>query len=774
MDTANRQAQPEVSIFTSASASAGAGDAASSLRAAALLSRKRRKVASEIAPLRPAPEPSFQLDYGQDDSSTSPAHAAPTAKKQPVPEAQLAPSPPAPTSQMEDIEDGQIREEGEISDTETSPVPPPQRWSPSPPPRTRQRASTTQSHPPDAVKGEIPPPPPFFESPMVSASEPPDAHAWQAGSLTPVDPFVLETSTYRVDAKHVRPGLAMTQDQYNAAKDSILDLLGWAVPPEYLLECNLSRQVIFYVFTELNLRLPSNLDITGLIPYPTPEMLALVSVPPSLSPHSPHPSSSAMPPPSVIPARVSLAGRMGIGRIDTDTLSPDRSPYIKAEPISPSTTDLPTSLHMIEQQRRQELLARKAVIASRKARQSDSAGFTGPSTDEDVDMAAPQSVDDFLKTIEPVPHSSASDNDDDNQASSAGTTRFLSPERMDFDEPISGPMDASRNISSSPTDPSQPQAMSFPSTVTATEPSPPTTSPSGSTTDANSLRNNSARHDMTTSLDVTGSLTSTAQANSSFDGDGAYLPRRATKRPVAADFVDFDSGPGSSRGYANGGSYPNPLTRRKTGSFAGISGIRRCVIELSDSEDDGDGHLRGDYAANGDGREYSPGLAPGSSGRHPPRLTATPAMSSSLGFVNGNTGQSTPPNTFTSTTGLGAATLVEKEEEIKKMRQLIAQREELRLKKLAAMSGKSTLMIPPSTEAQTPPTTMTMNQEETPITSVSRKDCSPLSRSQDRELDRSVQPSNVDLITTHGSCCLAFNPPFSPAPSSPSLSMRVI
>jgi hypothetical protein len=469
----------------------------------------------------------------------------------------------------------------------------------------------------------------------------------------------------------------VTQDQYNTAKDIILDLLGWAVPPEYLLECNLSRQVIFYVFTELNLRLPSNLDITGLIPYPTPEMLALMPVPPSLSPQSLHSSSSAMPPPSVIPARASLAGRMSIERIDTDTPSPDRSPYIKAEPSSPSTTDLPTSLHMIEQQRRQELLARKAVIASRKARQSDSAGLTAPSKDEDVDMAAPQSVDDFLKTIEPVPHPSAGDNDDGNQASSAGTTRFLSPERMDLDDTIPGLVGASRNTFSFPTDPSSPQSMSFPSTVTATEPSPPTTLPSGSTTGADSLRNNSAQYDTTTSLDFTASY-------SSFDGDGAYLPRRATKRPVAADFVDFDSGPGSSRGYSNGGSYPNPLSRRKTGSFAGISGIRRCVIELSDSEDDGDGQVRGEYVGNGDGREYSPGLVPGSSARHPPRLTATPAMSSSFGFVNGNTGQSTPPNTFTSTE-LGAAILVEKEEEIKKMRQLIAQREELRLKKLAAV-----------------------------------------------------------------------------------------
>ncbi|KAF9221659.1 hypothetical protein BS17DRAFT_259097 [Gyrodon lividus] len=744
MDTDNRQTEASTFASASTSASTGAADAASSLRAAALLSRKRRKVASETPaplPLRPAPEPIFQLDYGQDDSSTSPAQAPQTEKKKQSPEARSTPSLPAPTSQMEDIEDGQIREEGEISDTEISPAPPSQRRSPASPPRTRQRASTTQSHPSEAPKGDMPPPLLFIESARVSPSKPSDIHAWQEGNIASVEPFVLETSTYRVDANHVRPGLAMTQDQFNTAKDIVLDLLGWGVSPEHLLECGSSRHVIFYVFTELNLRLPSNLDISGLIPYPTPEMLALMPVPPSLL----HPLSSAMPPPSVIPARGSLAGRMGIERIDSDMPSPDQSPYTKSESSPPSTADLSTSLHMIEQQRRQELLARKAVIASRKARQSDSACLNSHSKDQDVDMVAPQSVDDFLKTIEPAPHLGAGDNDDDNQVSSVGTARFLSPTRMDGDGPIPDLIGASANTSIL-AGPSSAQSISSTSTVTYAEPSSPGTLPPGWTMDADSFRSDSAQHDSSTSLDVVGSLAPIVQANSSysnFDGDGGHPSRRGTKRPVAADFVDFDSGPGSSRGYSNGGSYPNPLTRRKTGSFAGISGMRRCVIELSDSEDDGDGQVRGEYVGNGDGREYSPGVTPGSSARYPPRLTATPTMSSTIGFVNGSAGQSTLPNTFTSTIGFGAlspAALVEKEEEIKKMRQLIAQREELRLKKLAAMSGKSMLVIPPSTEAPTPATTVIVKQEETPITS----------------------PSIMDFMTTHGSCCLALHHPSVP------------
>ena len=66
----------------------------------------------------------------------------------------------------------------------------------------------------------------------------------------------------------------MTQSEYDRAKDIILDLLGWGVPPEYLVKCGLSREILFYAFTELNLQLPRNLDTTELIPY-TPESVAL-------------------------------------------------------------------------------------------------------------------------------------------------------------------------------------------------------------------------------------------------------------------------------------------------------------------------------------------------------------------------------------------------------------------------------------------------------------------------------------------------------------------
>ncbi|KAH0832036.1 hypothetical protein J3R83DRAFT_12942 [Lanmaoa asiatica] len=640
-------------------------DMASSLRAAALLSRKRRRVDSDAPSLPPrlAPEPTLQLDYGYDD----PAAIQPGYKVSPV----LQFTAPEPSDHIEDIEDGQIREEGEISDTETSPPP---RRSPTPPPRLRQRPFTSQLQEPARVEIPLPPRPPSrIEAPIASPLEPSDVQAWQ---LPSPEPFMLETSTYRLDPNHVRPGLTMTQDQYNTAKDIVLDLLGWGVPPEYLLECGLSRHVIFYVFSELNLRLPSNLDTSGLIPYPTPEMLALIPVSPSLSTRSLHSLSSAMPPPSIIPARVTLAERMSMEHIDTRMSSPDPSPYIKAEPSSPSSVELSNShsLLMIEQQRRQELLARKAVIASRKARQSEPPGFVAPSKDQDIDMSAvpAQSVDDFLKSIEPAPHLDTGDTDNHNRGSSVGTTSLSSSERMDIDDLIPGPIGASRDTSTSSAGPSS-QSKSSSSTAIYTELHSPMALPTGSADDAGSTSNGTERGSAT-SVDMIGPgpLTPTIQGNLSYtslDGDNGYPQRRGLRRPVAADFVDLDSGPGPSRGhgssssngYSNGGPYSNSLSRRKAGSFAGISSMRRCVIELSDSEDDGDNQVRGDHIGNSDIREFSPAVTTVFATRVPPRLTATPTMPSSLGslgIINGNTGQPLP-------TAPATNALAEKEEEIK-------------------------------------------------------------------------------------------------------------
>ncbi|KAJ7671652.1 hypothetical protein DFH06DRAFT_1178269 [Mycena polygramma] len=54
----------------------------------------------------------------------------------------------------------------------------------------------------------------------------------------------------------------MTAEELDHAKDIVLDLLGWGVEPEYLVECGVSGAVIHRIFTDLRLRLPKNLAIT--------------------------------------------------------------------------------------------------------------------------------------------------------------------------------------------------------------------------------------------------------------------------------------------------------------------------------------------------------------------------------------------------------------------------------------------------------------------------------------------------------------------------------
>ncbi|KAJ2919689.1 hypothetical protein MD484_g641, partial [Candolleomyces efflorescens] len=61
----------------------------------------------------------------------------------------------------------------------------------------------------------------------------------------------------------------LSLDDLDRAKDLVLDLLGWGVQPQYLLEAGVSAELIHRVFTDLNLRLPRDF------------------VPPPPTPHSP-------------------------------------------------------------------------------------------------------------------------------------------------------------------------------------------------------------------------------------------------------------------------------------------------------------------------------------------------------------------------------------------------------------------------------------------------------------------------------------------------------
>jgi len=567
-------------------------DPASSLRAAALLTlkSKRRKQADAQSlsipslPSRPmVVDTSVQLDYGHEDS--------------------IASSPLQPSA---DTESGQAREEGEISDSEDpaakSNSPTSSSHRPQTVPSVEDRSTSVYSSSPRQVvlKIESPQPQPTLLDRISDTSAQPRPSS--TSTLTDDGNFVQRS--YFIDADHVRPGLesmycifillthltvfAVNQEQYDTAKDIVLDLLGWAVPPEYLVDCGLSREIVFYVFSELNLRLPDNLDITGLVPYNPTTARSLLR-----DPNTP---------------------------LSTNGLRPMGHPSLPPKPVPVDQMQRPSHLaessHLndMERQRRQELLARKAVISSRKGKASASTSPSVPPTvtnDQDVEMASlvpKETVDDFLKSIGSV--------------SDAGETR---DDHMDVDDipGLAGPPSHS------------PSAVSTPLPSFAT----------GETPQTNNFPSASEMLD-------SGSISRRSSASS--EDAGHTNGRKAAKRPVAADFVDFESAPrGHHSTNGNGAVHPH-LKRKLGGSFASVSAMRRCVIDLSDSEGEDD---------NADNRSGLPPVV---------RRMSVPA---------GGVGRSTtPPNPPQSAGAVPNRSLAEKEAEIVKMRQMIAERE--RVKKL--------------------------------------------------------------------------------------------
>ncbi len=573
------------------SPSGSSSDPASSLRAAALLtlkSKRRRPAGGTPAgsglPARPAPpaDGGAHLDYGQEDVASSPPAQA---------------SQPAQLSQTTDIRDGQTREEGEISDSEEqlalSAKALPSKASPAKH-QPRKPSPPSAPEPSKEPPVDVPPPRPSPKTVIPKQESPPHPLERITDNTLPGPPSSsgvtgieesLPKNTFYVDENHVRPGLAcmyaqpflirrltmstVTQTQYDTCKDVILDLLGWGVPTDYLMSCGLSREVIYFVFTELNLRLPPNFDPTGLVPY-IPEV----------------DSAFAMPPPP-IPLDVTTSPHHGL---------PPRPPIpgqsYPHTPTTPSTAQSldGNSLHDMERLRREELRARKmAVQATRKPKHAAPPGTssTMPSSHpasielgQDVEMTPAQndSVDDFLKTIEPTPEHQG--------------------DAMDLDE-IPG-LGGSQSASHSPTPPSQPVV------VGQVLISPTFASNNGST----------------------GSLSA-----SSLDGQGSR------RRPVAADFVDMEGHAKNGNGVHSDSPARRLRRAKNSSSFASVGKMRRLVINLSDSEEDADG----DYQM-GDSGEHEPSSTP-----HTVIRTQSPAI------------------------------LAEKEKEIARIKQLIAEREKQKL-----------------------------------------------------------------------------------------------
>ena len=401
-------------------------------------------------------------------------------------------------------------------------------------------------------------------------------------------------------------------DEYDTAKDIILDLLGWGVPPEFLVDCGLTKALVFYVFSELNLRLPDNFDSSGIISY-NPESFAQRQ------------QSVLMPPPPLPENNRTI------------DISVEVAPRVSTPPLRSSTNsswDSPSNpdLHDMERQRRQELLARKAVQASRRLKRSTSMDPSlsislSNSSSSDPPMGtviSTEVIDDFLNSIGPVRDAEhlngvlpPLDEDD---------AQFIIVPRQ---SPTSAGL-STGELSISPLSPVETYGPPL-----STEPPP--------------IFSQEAK----LAIGSTSSLSPPPSAH----------PRRGV-RPVASDFVDFDPAPegNGSNSRLEPPAFSSGIIRRLNlaANFRDI-GSRRCVIDLSDSEDDDEQDIKNQLQQSVEDQPWLKRDRRSKASNYPP--------ASNKSSLSGNQ---------------SPAALMMKELEIRRMRELIAKREEeTRLKKLA-------------------------------------------------------------------------------------------
>lgn len=285
-----------------------------------------------------------------------------------------------------------------------------------------------------------------------------------------------------------------------------------------------------------------------------------------------------------------------------------------------------SALIAIERQRKEELLARKAAQASRKHKESVPPSVTQVLVSSTVsaltgtDLSAKSSasavsVEDFFNSIE-LPLSDTGDaKRDSDTAKAPGLVKESSPspEPMSVDEAIPGfgrstSSEPDRSLTSKISAPLRPpsEEMSGPQSAATSERSfsverekgPPTLK----TLQGLEYLPMLIRSKSEGTPHLARDYERDSRRSSTTPQPTAPIPRRGTKRPVAAD---FDSEPvtktytppvlsrtGSGTGFSNGtGYHPNPHVRRKmngvaAGGFASLNNARRCVIDVSDSEDD--------------------------------------------------------------------------------------------------------------------------------------------------------------------------------------------
>ncbi|KAJ3506569.1 hypothetical protein NLJ89_g6799 [Agrocybe chaxingu] len=657
--------------------SSAMADPVSTLRAAALstLKSKRRKpVVDKPAPVPSRPPPPtdmFQLDYGQEETPTDVLMADVPASIPPPPAGKER----TPSPHTSDV----AREEGEISEEEEPPSIP---KSPTPQTKSSKSLISFQQMTPEP-KPSIVETMPSVKFSRKSATPKLQLHPALVDRISDLAPSPIEIIEDRPEISMTEPSQSvpalgpdcvLTQDEYDTVKDIILDLLGWGVPPDYLIECGLSQEVIYYVFSELNLSLPEGFNSSSLVPYTleslyTSQQSALMPPPPA-----PDNRSSTSEGPSSFADRISTA----------------RSPPPSGATLPQKTST--SELLVIERQRRQELMARKAAQASRKVKRSTS------SDTENVMLASAvptEAVDDFLKSLGSV------------AVAEAPAAHINNGMEVEVDRAVAVSFEGHRDqhIYSprySPVSPPRSKEVEVPAPnlladvpPSSSEP-PPTSGSSMSTFSQMSLSDNEILTPPVARIIAPIPL-QPSQSNSISVPDSHLLtvagPRRGVKRPVAADFVDFDPTPRKSdvnmrNEHANAAIETGITKRLSTNTgFYNVSSSRRCVIDLSDSEDDG-----GDHHVPHPQPSQTPLQQPidESSWKQRDKRNQTSKYPSPAPVKPVSSGTNSP------------AALAQKEIEIRKMRELIARKEEeTRLKKLAAAKAKAAnaaLPAPPPPE----------------------------------------------------------------------------
>lgn len=467
--------------------------------------------------------------------------------------------------------------------------------------------------------------------------------------------------------------ILVNMEQFNLVKELILDLLGWGVSPEYLVDCGLTREAVFYAFSELNLRLPSNLDVSGLCPFPSfPSAQSR-----GISSHSQNWTSSDTPP--LVPKLDRPAAPAEVAR--RPSVSHTLPPKPIAAPVSPTSSTFPSSngatsgpnLSDMEAQRRQELLARKAVLASRRKKPVSSTAISksfDPSAmndqpdapnEEPMRLVSSDTVDSFLNSMlgsaSTLPAASATHSPEIPAVAhrAADLTRSPSTSLIDFDQvDPSSSMTHAYGVPESgmelPGVPNERVVVDFSSQRPVIDRR--GSGSSGNTPLQSSFSTTPASSRRSTTPNTTASYI-TANA------------KRGTKRPVAMDFVD--EGPMSS------GPVALHHSRRKPTSFAGLSQniARKCVIEFSDSEDDGDEGTSFKF------QDANPSITV----REPiANRSETPTIRPPSARIPNS---ATTPAASPKTPEIAPSSLLEKEEQIKRMREMIQNRERERLRRLA-------------------------------------------------------------------------------------------